>query len=115
MITTKIKKMSILGATLLVVLSAPLNAAAFDWEGFEKQKIDLKLPLLTVKGEKGLLACAYVDVATCEKTGEACAIVSGVKTHEDMLSRPVVKVSSAAKALGVTEGMTGAKALEILR
>ncbi|WP_133468906.1 YunC family protein [Paraglaciecola marina] len=110
-----IKRSSYLAISLFTLLSINLQAAPFDWDGLEKQKIDLKLPLLTVQGEKGLLACAYVDVATCEKTGEACAIVSGVKTHDDMLSRPVVALSSAAEALGVTKGMSGAEALALLR
>ncbi|MEP2652733.1 MAG: DUF1805 domain-containing protein [Paraglaciecola sp.] len=110
-----LKRTSYLAFSLVALLSTNLQAAPFDWGELEKQKIDLKLPLLTVQGEKGLLACAYVDVGTCEKTGEACAIVSGVKTHSDMLSRPIVALSSAAKALGVKKGMLGSEALDILR
>ncbi len=79
-----------------------------------KEKIDLKLPLLVIKNSRGFLACAYVDVDTCNKTGEACAIVSGVNTHDDMLKARVKHISSAASALGIRIGMTGSEALNLM-
>jgi uncharacterized protein YunC (DUF1805 family) len=100
-------------ACLLLVSSA--QAEDFNWGELKREKIDLKLPLLTIQGEKGVLACGYINVSTCEKTGEACAIVSGVKTHTDMLTKPVIALSPAATALGVELGMSGAQVLEILR
>jgi uncharacterized protein YunC (DUF1805 family) len=54
-------------------------------------------------------------VETCDKTGEACAVVTGVKTHEDMLESEIKAVSFEAEKLGVRVGMTGVEALEILR
>ncbi len=86
-----------------------------NWNGLTKGQIDLGLPLLTVKGSKGFLACGYVNVETCNKTSEACAIVSGVKTHDDMLKAQIKAVSDKAKELGITVGMTGQEALNILR
>lgn len=86
-----------------------------DWRGLSKDRIELGLPLLIIKGAKGFLACGYVNVATCDKTGEACAIVTGVKTHEDMLAAPVQSVSREAEKLSLRVGMTGREALEILR
>jgi len=53
-----------------------------NWSGLSKEHIQLQLPLLIIKGSKGFLACGYVNVETCNKTGEACAIVTGVKTHK---------------------------------
>ncbi|MBN1253670.1 MAG: YunC family protein [Deltaproteobacteria bacterium] len=47
--------------------------------------------------------------------GEACAIVTGVKTHDDMLSAEVKKVSTEAEKLGVRVGMKGEEALEFFR
>lgn len=99
----------------LMCASASVNAEPFNWGTLSQKRIDLKLPLLTIQGEKGLLACAYIDISTCDKTGEACAIVSGVKTHQDMLTKPVVGVSKAASELGIVPGMSGADALELLR
>ena len=85
-------------------------------EGFERFCLDyLKRPLLIIRGRKGFLACAYIDVTTCDLTGEACAIVTGVSSFEEMLSAKVVKVSRAASDLGVEVGITGARALELLK
>lgn len=86
-----------------------------NWEGLEQQRIDLKLPLLIVRGSKGLLACGYLNVETFNKTGEAAAIVTGVRTFDDMLNAQVARVSVAAEQLGVTVGMTGTAALELFR
>jgi uncharacterized protein YunC (DUF1805 family) len=86
-----------------------------DWEGLTKEQIHLGLPLLIIKGSKGFLACGYINVETCDKTGEACAIVSGVKNHDDMLNAEVKAVSVAAEKLGVRLGMRGEEALEIFR
>ncbi|MCF2948633.1 YunC family protein [Paraglaciecola aquimarina] len=92
-----------------------IHAESFDWGELEKARIDLKLPLLTIQGEKGILACGYVNVTTCDKTDEACAIVSGVNNHDEMLAKPVVAVSKQAEKLGVKLGMSGKEALSILR
>ena len=86
-----------------------------EWEGFTKEQIQLGLPLLIIKGSKGFLGCGYINVETCNKTGEACAIVTGVKTHEAMLSAEITAVSQAAEKLGVRIGMMGKEVLEIFR
>ena len=86
-----------------------------DVSGFETHHIALKLPLLLLKGSKGLLACGYLSVETFNKTGEAAAIVTGVKTFDDMAAATVAKVSRAGEELGLHVGMTGAQALERIR
>lgn len=86
-----------------------------DWNGLSKEKIDLTLPLLIIKGSKGFLACGYISVETCNKTNEACAIVSGVKTHDDMLEAEVKAVSKKAEKLGIQAGMKGSEVVELLR
>ena len=68
--------------------------------------------VLMIRGGKGLLGCGYLSVATADKTGDALAIVSGVKNYDDMLKAEVKAVSAAAAALGVAAGMTGKEALE---
>ena len=90
----------------------PLVSAEMDWQGLDRERIELALPLLVIKGSKGLLACGYVNVKTCNKTKEACAIVMN---HNEMLVAKVNAVSPPAQALGVTVGMTGAEALERFR
>lgn len=103
-------------AVLVSLLVTPnLYAEGFAWGALKRERIELQLPLLIVQGEKGLLACGYVDIDTCNKTGEACAIVSGVNNHQDMLAKPVHGVSKAASLLGVEAGMSGKQALELMR
>jgi uncharacterized protein YunC (DUF1805 family) len=86
-----------------------------DWKGLTKEQIHLGLPLLIIKGSKGFLGCGYINVETCNKTGEACAMVTGVKTHDDMLNAEIKAVSTEAAKLGVRIGMKGEEALEIFR
>ncbi len=78
-------------------------------------KHDLARPLLVAQASKGILACAYINPATCDKTGEACAIVSGVNTFDDMVKAKVIAVSQKAAELGVVVGDTGEVALEKMR
>ncbi|MCX5817278.1 MAG: DUF1805 domain-containing protein [Proteobacteria bacterium] len=86
-----------------------------DWNGLEKHRIDLKLPLLIISGTRGLLACGYLNVETFDKTGETAAIVTGVKNFDDMLNAKAVKVSNAAEQAGIEPGMTGAEVVERIR
>jgi uncharacterized protein YunC (DUF1805 family) len=86
-----------------------------DWEGLTKEQIKLGLPLLIIKGSMGFFGCVYINVETCNKTGEARAIVTGVKTHDAMLSAEVQAVSTEAARLGVRIGMKGQEALELFR
>ncbi|AOJ79177.1 hypothetical protein WK78_02985 [Burkholderia cepacia] len=76
---------------------------------------ELARPLLVMKAPKGILACAYINPETCNKTGEACAIVSGVSSFEDMKKAKVVATSNKAAELGIAVGDTGEAALEKLR
>lgn len=98
-----------------LVFATSTQAESFNWDNLQRDRIELKLPLLTVQGSKGLLACGYVNVSTCDKTGEACAIVSGVSNFDEMLGKPVVAVSKAASELGIVLGMNGEQALELMR
>jgi uncharacterized protein YunC (DUF1805 family) len=86
-----------------------------DWKGFRKEEIKLQLPLLIIKGAKGFLGCGYINCETCNKTGEACVVVTGVKTHDEMLRAEVKAISTEAARLGVQIGMKGEETLAILR
>ena len=99
----------------LLAFSIPTLAVdtTFDWSGLERSKISLEAPLLIVKGSLGFLGCGYINVDSC--IDEACAIVSGVNTHDDMLKASVKAVSKDATKLSVKVGMTGAEAMELLR
>jgi uncharacterized protein YunC (DUF1805 family) len=69
-------------------------------------------PLLLVVAEKGFVMCGFLNVDGAEKLGVAAAVVSGVKSFEDMLNAQVEAVTSEAKNLGVNEGMKGVDALK---
>ena len=99
--------------TLLVSMPIFADDTTFDWSGLERSKISLEAPLLIVKGSLGFLGCGYINVDSC--IDEACAIVSGVNTHDDMLKASVKAVSKDATELGIKVGMTGAEAMELLR
>jgi uncharacterized protein YunC (DUF1805 family) len=62
-----------------------------------------------------LLACGYLNVETFNRTGEAAAIVTGVKDFDAMREARVVAVSAEAEKAGMTIGMTGAQVLELIR
>ena len=86
------------------------------WDDIEIYQIGaLARPLLLAKGSKGVLACGYLNAETFTKTGEACAIVVGVNTFDDMLNAAVVSASDRAIELGITIGSSGREALERLR
>lgn len=86
-----------------------------DWNGFTCCRHELKRPMLVITGSKGSLACGYLNISTFDKLNEAAAIVRGVDDFEDMCTAQVSEVSAAAQRLGVTPGMTGQAALELLR
>ena len=99
--------------TLLASMPIFADDTTFDWSGLERSKISLEAPLLIVKGSLGFLGCGYINVDAC--TDEACAIVSGVNTHNDMLKATIKAVSKKATELGINVGMTGADALGLFR
>jgi len=71
-------------------------------------------PLLLLVAEKGFVTCGFLNVDVAEKLGVAAAVVSGVKSFEDVLNAQVKAATSKAKALGVSVGMKGADALKCL-
>ncbi len=80
-------------------------------ENTEKLRFELKKPLLIVKARQGFLACGYINVETCNVTEEACAIVKGVNSYDDMYRASVVAVSNKASELGINVGDSGELAL----
>lgn len=73
-----------------------------------------KTAVLMIGAEKGFLGCGYLNVEVANKVGDVCAIVTGVKTPDDMLAARVISVSAAARELGVEEGMSGKEALLLM-
>jgi uncharacterized protein YunC (DUF1805 family) len=69
-------------------------------------------PLLLIVAEKGFVMCGFLNVEAAERLGVVAAMVSGVKTFEDVLNAQVKAATSKAKSLGIEVGMKGAEALE---
>ena len=70
--------------------------------------------VLIIGAEKGFLGCGYINIEVANKVNDICAIVTGVKTPDDMLSAKIIAVSNAAATLGIKAGMTGKEALVLM-
>lgn len=68
-------------------------------------------PLLLIIAEKGFVMCGFLNIEAAEKLGIVAAVVSEVKSFEDVLNAQVKAVTSKAKSLGVEAGMKGSEAL----
>ena len=58
-------------------------------EGLELTGYTIPTPhasLLVIRAPKGMLGCGYINAAVADKLNDAAAIVSGVKTYDDMLA-----------------------------
>lgn len=80
---------------------------------YESIRIELKRPLLIMKAAHGFLACGYINVETCNRTGDACALVNA-GNFEDMRLASVVAVSQQAEQRGIRIGDSGDSALRKL-
>lgn len=70
--------------------------------------------VLMIGASKGFLACGYINIEVANKVNDICALVTGVKTPNDMLEAKVVAVSIEAAKLGIKEGMTGKETLVLM-
>ncbi len=68
-------------------------------------------PLLLIIAEKGFVMCGFLNIDAAEKLGVVAAMVSGVKTFDDVISASIKAVTSRAKSLSVELGMQGGEAL----
>lgn len=71
-------------------------------------------PLLMVMADKGFVMCGFLNVEAAEKLGVAAAMVSGVKTFDDVLNANVKAVTSKAETFGVKVGIKGEEALKLM-
>jgi len=70
--------------------------------------------LLMIVAPEGFLGCGWFSTETADKLSEAAAVVTGVRTYDDMLEARVVRRSQAAEEMGVEVGMSGRDALKKL-
>jgi uncharacterized protein YunC (DUF1805 family) len=71
-------------------------------------------PLLVVTGEKGFVMCGFLNMEAAERLNVAAAMVSGVKTFEDVLNAQIKAATTKAKNLGVETEMKATEALKHL-
>lgn len=73
---------------------------------FQGLKVELKNlpPLLLIEGEKGFVMCGYLNIDAAESLGATAAVVSGVKSFEDVLNAGIKFSTTKAKDLGLEPG-----------
>ncbi|MCL6583121.1 MAG: DUF1805 domain-containing protein [bacterium] len=67
--------------------------------------------ILIIEAPIGFLGCGYFDLEIADRVKDVAAVVTGVKTFDDLLNKPVQKVSQAAKERGISVGCSGLEAL----
>ena len=92
-----------------------MDEISFDGRRYSAVKHDIgNLPLIVVKAKKGYIACSYIDKETAEKVGDIAAFVSGVKDLTDLKKAKIRHTTTWAEDLGIREGMSVKKALELM-
>ena len=92
-----------------------MGEISFEGKTYVVLKEDIgNVPLIIVKAKKGYIACSYIDKATAEKVGDIAAFVSGVKNLEDLKKAKIRETTTWAEDLGIREGMSVKKALELM-
>jgi uncharacterized protein YunC (DUF1805 family) len=91
------------------------NEISFDGRRYVALKTEMgNLPLIVVKAKRGYIACSYIDRQTAEKVGDIAAFVSGVKNLDDLKKAKIREATTWAEDLGIREGMSVKKALELM-
>ena len=71
-------------------------------------------PLLLIAGQTGFVMCGFLNIDVAEKVNVAAAMVSGVKTFDDVLAADIKAVTSKAQMKGIKVGMKGEDAVKLL-
>ena len=71
-------------------------------------------PLLLIVGRTGFVMCGFLNIDTAEKVNVAAAMVSGVKTFDDVLTADIKAVTSKAQMKGIRIGMKAEDAVKLL-
>ena len=90
--------------------NAPTIGLEVSWTGSQ---------FVMIIANKGVVACGVIDKDVMERAGAAIAIARGTPqkqlvTVDDLLSAKIQDVTEKAAGYGVTVGMTGREALDIL-
>ncbi len=79
-------------------------------------KVDLpdSPPLVAIIGERGFVMCGFLNMEAAEKLDVAAAMVSGVRTVDEVLEAKVKAVTSKARNLGIKSGLKGREVVKLL-
>ena len=61
-------------------------------------------PLVLIKGSKGFIMCGYLNIEAAERLGAVAAMVSGVKSFDDVLNAQIKSATTKGKHLGLEPG-----------
>lgn len=95
----------------------PVRAQSVPAMGLEVAWSDSQFVMII--SDKGVVACGVVDKEVMNRAGAAIAIARGtrekpLKSVEDLLKASIVDLTDKAAEYGVTLGMTGKEALDML-
>ncbi len=71
-------------------------------------------PLLLIVGRTGFIMCGFLNIDVAEKVNATAAMVSGVKTFDDMLAAEIKAATSKAQMKGIKSGMKGKDSVKLL-
>ena len=71
-------------------------------------------PLLLIVGRIGFVMCGFLNMDAAEKVKVTAAMVSGVKTFDDVLEAEIKAVTSKPQMKGIKVGMKGEDAIKLL-
>jgi len=79
-------------------------------------KVDLpdSPPLLLIIGPIGFVMCGLLNIDAAERLKATAAMVSGVRSFDDVLEAEIKAVTSKAQMKGVRVGMKGKEAVKLL-
>ena len=72
------------------------------------------VPLIIIKASKGYVATTHLDKKKIETLGEIACFISPVKSTNSLKKAKIKDTTSWAEELGIKQGMTLKRALEIL-
>jgi len=92
----------------------PINIENNTAMGLKVELPDSPAPLVMIVAKKGLVCCGFINMDAAERLNVSAAMVSGVKSFDDVLKAEVKAATTKAQAAGVKVGMKGADALKRL-
>lgn len=70
--------------------------------------------LIAIVAKNGYLMCGYLNIEASDKFNDCAAVVKGVSSIDELLSKEVSAVSSAAMEKGIKPGMLGFNAISLM-